>query len=317
MYRWSIIALAFWGIQTILGGDTLYQYINKIPGISDFSSVSGDGGISAIIYSIQPTTTSILYGLPIPRNCGFAWEPGGYAIYLCLAIFINLFMTNPKNKFNLKFWVLLLALLSTQSTTGYSIFIVIILFYYLNKRSDMIVFIMPLLIVASISVFLLPFMSKKIITFIKDTNDIDYIVWQSIGNESGIAPQRFTSFLISFRDFYNNPILGNAGITGESWYSKIGANISPISGIGNLLANLGIIGFLFFMILTIKTSIFFSNYFNYKGKLLFFIIILFISISYSVIFVPLVMTFWMFKLFFSKNDENIKTKYSINNSIAL
>ena len=82
---------------------------------------------------------------------------------------------------------------------------------------------MPVLIIAVISVVLLPFMLNKIIAFVKETNDINYIVWQSIGNDSGTDPQRFTSFLISFRDFYDHPILGNAAISGESWYEKIGA----------------------------------------------------------------------------------------------
>ena len=201
MYYLAIIALGMWCIQFALRGDTLNNYLSKIPGIQEFSLVSGDGGLNAIIYSVQSTASTILYSFNIPRNSGFAWEPGGFAVYLCLAIFVNLFITNSNNKFNSHFWILLVALVSTQSTTGYSIFLIIILFYYLNKRADTMVVVIPLLLFAAIFIFSLPFMSKKIGTVAKETDDIDYIVWQSIGNESGSAPQRFTSFLIAFRDF--------------------------------------------------------------------------------------------------------------------
>ncbi|MGH2562955.1 MAG: hypothetical protein ACRDE8_13065 [Ginsengibacter sp.] len=315
MYYLAIVALAMWGVQTILRGDTLNNYLSKIPGIQEFSNVSGDGGLNAIIYSVQSTSSSILYNFSIPRNAGFAWEPGGFAVYLCLAIFINLFMINSSNnKLNLHFWVLLVALVSTQSTTGYSIFIVLILFYYLNKKTDTIVLIIPLLLTAAIFVFSLPFMSNKIEALTKETDDVDYIVWKSIGNESNSAPQRFTSFFISYRDFYNNPILGNANITGKSWYDKIGANISPISGIGNLLANFGIVGFLFFIISSFKSSVFFSKYFNYKMNVLLFIILLLITISYSVIFLPLLMCFWMYSLF-GKNSTDQKSQLIYDSSL--
>lgn len=314
MYYLAIVALGMWGIQTILRGDTLNNYLSKIPGIQEFSKVSGDGSLNAIIYSVQSTSSSILYNFSIPRNAGFAWEPGGFAVYLCLAIFINLFMINSSNKLNLHFCVLLVALVSTQSTTGYSIFIVLILFYYLNKKTDTIVLIIPLLLTAAIFVFSLPFMSNKIETLTKETEDVDYIVWQSIGNESGSAPQRFTSFFISYRDFYNNPILGNANIAGKSWLNKIGANISPISGIGNLLASFGIIGFLFFIIMSFKTSLFISKYFNYKISFLLFIILLLITISYSIIFLPLIMCFWMYSLF-GKDSSDRKSQLIYDSSL--
>jgi hypothetical protein len=296
LYGLSIIGLLMWILQTILGGDSLFNYFSSILSNDSFSYVSGRG-LTAIIYSVQPTSASLLFNYLPPRNCGFAWEPGGFAVYLCLAIFINLFVANPDPKGKIRFWVLLLALISTQSTTGYAIFTIIMLFYYLNKKLNIVLLILPIIITASIFIFSLPFMSNKIISLVNETNEIDLIVAESIGIETQEAPQRFTSFMIAIRDFYNNPILGLGSFKEESWTSKIGANISPITGIGNLLANYGIIGFLFFIILSIKTSFLFSKYFSFKGNLLIFFIILFISISYSIILFPLVMCFWMFAFF--------------------
>ncbi len=275
----ALISMGLWGIQTVLGGDTLLNLLSKIPGIQSFSFITGEkGGVNIIIYSVQTSASSLLYKFPIPRNCGFAWEPGGFAVYLCLAMFVNLFITNFKNRGNRIFWVLLIALVSTFSTTGYSIFVVLLLFYFFNKKSNILILVLPILVIAIISIFSLPFMSDKIIGLIKETTDIDYIVWKSIGSETGADLQRFSSFLISFRDFTNNPLLGTAGIDGKNWYTKIGANISPISGLGNLLAMFGSVGFLFFSIVCLKTSFLLSKYFNYKGRFLLFIIILFIVV---------------------------------------
>ncbi len=86
----AMIGLVIWVVQIVLGGDNLFNYFNKIPSIEEFSNVSGNG-LNAILYSVQPTTMSLQFDFLPPRNCGFAWEPGGFAVMLALAIFINLF----------------------------------------------------------------------------------------------------------------------------------------------------------------------------------------------------------------------------------
>ncbi len=295
----AIVGLIFFVIQIILRGDNFFNLINKIPGISQISNVTGNG-LNAIIYSIQPANASIQYNSIIPRNCGFAWEPGGFAVFLSLAIYTNLFINTSDKNSRKRFWWLLIALLSTQSTTGYLIFVIIIIFYYLNKKIDVILLLLPLLIVALFLLFTLPFMSNKIISYVNEAKEVDIIVERTIGGESSVAPQRFTSFMIALRDFKSNPILGIGGMDEERWTYKIGANVSTISGIGNLLANFGIIGFLFFFITSYYTSGFFSKHFNYRGNFLFFLIFIFIAISYSIILLPVFMSFWMFKLFVPK-----------------
>lgn len=302
LYYLAIIGLFMWGIQIILGGDTLYNYISRIPS-SDTFSYTSSGGLNMIIYSVQPTASSLLYGITIPRNCGYAWEPGGFAVYLCLAIFINLFITSSNNNSNKRFWVFVVALLSTQSTTGYVIFMVIIFYYFLNKNLNLLIVLSPLLIGLLIGIFYLPFMSNKIVNVFNQTSEVEIIIENSIIGEASYAPGRFASFMIAFKDFLNNPILGLGTVSEESLTYKIGANISTISGIGNLLAQFGIIGFLFFVIASIKSSLFFSKYFMYRGKYLLLLIILLISISYSVILLPLVMTYWMFAIFEKQNIQ--------------
>ena len=299
IYFLAIISLFMWTMQTILGGDTLYSYVRLIPSIETFSNVS-TRALNIIVYSVQPTSISLLYGIPIPRNCGYTWEPGAFAVYLCLAIFINLFFTKAERNNKIHFWILVLALLSTQSTTGYIIFLVIIFYYFLNKSKSLLILAMPLVIIILISLFSLPFMSNKIIEVFKQVQEEDILISRSVMEAASYAPGRFLSFTIAFKDFLDNPILGLGTVSEESWTYRIGASISTISGIGNLLAQFGIVGFLFFIILTVRSSIFFAERFKYKGKLLLFILIISISVSYSIIILPMVMSFWMYSLFETK-----------------
>ncbi|MFW9949790.1 MAG: hypothetical protein ACFFKA_06660 [Candidatus Thorarchaeota archaeon] len=145
-------------------------------------------------------------------------------------------------------------------------------------------------------------MTDKINTLLLQVEQADIIIAQSIGAETTSNPQRFASFVVALRDFKENPIFGYGGHTEGMYVNQIGANLSTISGIGNLLAKFGLIGFLFFIIVTISTSWLFSNSFNYKGGTLFFLIIIFSSISYGLFLIPLFMSFWMFS-FYEKNFE--------------
>lgn len=296
VYLLAIIGLIMWAIQIVLGGDTLFNYFGMLPNINTWSYVSGDG-YNAILYSIQPTTMSVQYDFLPPRNCGFAWEPGGFAVFLALAILINLFFFKPDNSSRTRFWIMSAALVSSQSTTGYLIFMVILLFYYYNKKQRIVILLWPAVISLIVLAFTLPFMSDKIISLYREAEMIDIMVEGSIGRESSIAPQRFASFVIAFRDFLAHPLLGLGGNSEASWTASIGANVSTITGLGNLLAQHGLVGFLFFASVSYRTSSFYSRSFKFKGKFLFLIIIFFISISYGIILLPLLMIFWMFSIF--------------------
>lgn len=296
LYWLSIIGLFLWLVQTALGGDTLFGILSRIPNIGTFSNVSSQG-LNAILYSVQPSTGSMLHGIPIPRNCGYAWEPGAFAVYICLAIYINLFLvTNEKGR-KVRLWILLFAILSTQSTTGYSILLLILFFYFLNKNVSILILLSPILVVLLAFLFSLPFMGDKIADVYRQISEIEIIVENSVVYGTSYAPGRFASFVIAFRDFVDNPILGLGSVNELSWTNRAGASIGAISGIGYLLAQFGLIGFLFFIISAVSSSVMVARIHNYKGTLLLFLLILLISISYSILFLPIVMSFWVYRLF--------------------
>lgn len=296
LYYLAAISLVLWGFQVLAGGDFLFNIISRFSFLEEISFVSGRG-LSTIIYSIQPYATTLINEHTISRNCGFAWEPGSYSSYLAIGIYINLFMAKKDENSKKRFWVLTAAIISTFSTTGYVLLSLIMIFYLVNRDFKKILLMIPVAVIALVLFFSLPFMKDKIVELIREPQGMNELVYQSIGRESNITPQRFTSFMITLIDFRDNPVLGLAAHSGESWVEQIGSSISAISGIGNLLAQFGLVGFIPFILFTLKSSFLFARYFDYRGKYLLFLMMLGISVSYTIIFIPLIMCFWMFSVF--------------------
>jgi len=296
LFYLAAVSLVLWGLQVAAGGDFLFSIISGLPFFQEDSTVSGNG-ISTIVYSIQPYATTLINEHTISRNCGFAWEPGAFSSYLAIGIFINLFLVKRDEASKKRFWVLLLAILSTMSTTGYVILSLIMIFYLINRDFKKILLMFPVAVIVLILFFSLPFMKDKIIELVREPEGLDEMVWQSYGRESSMTPQRFSSLIITLIDFKNNPIFGIAAHSEAQWTQQTGSNISTITGIGNLMAQFGLAGLIPFLFFLYRSSILFSRYFNYKGRLLLFLLILGISISYTIILVPFIMCFWMFALF--------------------
>ena len=308
MYYMAIVGLVMWMFQMVMGGDNLLNLMARIPSIDTFSNVTG-GGFNMIVYSVQPSMF-MRQDYSIIRNCGFAWEPGGFAVYLALAIYINLFFLKSEVKFNKRFWIMFLALASTQSTTGYVIFIMLLVVYFFQTNMKMVLLFLPVIILVIVLLFSLPFMRDKIVKYYDEALRADLVVEQSVGAQYTQNPQRFASFVIAIQDFIENPILGYGGHLEDRWFTKIKANITPISGIGNFLAQYGLVGFLLFIAFLTKTSRAFSSHFNYNGTFLFFLMMLLISVSYSIIMVVLIMSFWMFAFF-----ENCESSENPSNDL--
>ena len=157
---------------------------------------------------------------------------------------------------------------------------------------------MSILTIIGLSIISLPFFKDKLIS--SSRNSIEYEIDSSIKYGGHKTPQRIDSFIIDFNDFKNNPILGYGGNLNERWTYKIGANISTISGIGKVFAQYGLVGVIFFFTLLYKSSKKLMFYHNFRGWFFPFLMIVMISISYSLIFNAILMCFWMFSLFIQR-----------------
>ncbi len=298
VYYLCIICLVFWVIQVVAPG-ILTSILKPL-------SVSGpnENHINIVLYTIESDV--ILENFAIPRNSGFAWEPGAFASFINLAIFSLLITSKFKIFRTNKFWVLSVALLTTMSTTGYSLYLILLTFYAYNQKSKYFVTLVPVILMLTMYISSLPFMTEKL----KEVSSFntEELIYNSITWGFDYRPQRFESIQIDFIDFVNHPIVGYGGHSEAKWTEQLGAKISTVSGFGNLLAIFGMVGLLFFSYSLVKTSIDYKLAFGYKGWFFQTLLIIMISISYALIFTPLLMCFWLMRSKYLPKFDLLKFK---------
>jgi hypothetical protein len=127
-------------------------------------------------------------------------------------------------------WVFVIALLTTFSTTGYAMFIIMVFFFIYNQPFRKVAWVIPFAVVFTVLIFMLPFMADKI----SETTEYntEELIYRSIKHGTQYAPQRFESLQIDFKDFLNHPVLGYGGQVEARWTHQLGAQIATISGIG-------------------------------------------------------------------------------------
>ncbi|MFW6275047.1 MAG: hypothetical protein ACOC2M_00275 [bacterium] len=265
LYILSIIAIVFWVLLNIAP-----ETVTETFSILEFSGQEGPESKIAynfIVYTVNDYQEIPQYilnfgGIQVFRNSGFAWEPGAFAVYVNIAIFANIVRNRFKltNKFRLT--VLIFALITTFSTTGYMMLVLLLFFYLYNQDLKTMFWVAPLVLTAVIYLFTLPFMAEKI------ANNMEFntkeLVYNSLKHNAKYQPQRFESLQIDFIDFLNHPIIGYGGHQEARWTNQMGAQISTVSGIGKIMAQYGLVGTLFFIISLWKSSKRIISVFNYQ-----------------------------------------------------
>jgi hypothetical protein len=184
--------------------------------------------------SISENTNSyVFYGTTVGhifKNMGMFWEPGAYAgvLTLCLALNLNN-LTYYWKKYRFKLVIVILTLITTQSTTGYIVGTVILFFVlYQTKKIGIYVFILP--VVISIGLFVYQsndFLKGKI------ENQFEKASEQNVGEFSNT---RFGSLLFDWHYIEKHPFIGN-GTLSETRYADhqylFSGAISDVIGSGN------------------------------------------------------------------------------------
>lgn len=204
----------------------------------------GDQFHSFLLYTNSSSGTST-------QNAGMFWEPGAFAGIITLGLILNF------NRFGyllkqerFKFICVVLALLTTQSTTGYLVGFIIAIFYLLiNKNILVSLFLVPAVIFLGIFVYQnTDFLESKIEHQFEKSSD------QSVGEFSNT---RFGSIIFDWHYIKKHPIIGN-GLHKETRYADhqfLFSNLEEdVVGSGNAfshyLASMGIIfigGYFFFL----------------------------------------------------------------------
>ena len=246
----------------------------------------------SVIKPCPPAETySFLFGLGsqiemgFRRNLGFSWEPGRFGCWILLGMYFNLVM----NKFNIRnknFCILFFSLLTTLSTTGYSLLALLVLFILINKKSNFAKAVILLCVVLAFpTVWGLSIMSEKIEGLMDLDAGLGSIEYHSV--EDGMAivcPQRFTGIYVSFLNFIHDVFWGfnqlpNSFVSAVLY--KHSVIVAPSEGIIGIFAKYGIFYGSFFYFWLIRSSSYLSSLFGYKGKWMFFLLFMGISFSYD------------------------------------
>lgn len=316
LVKLSLIAILGWMFSIFFYGIILdiLTTVGFNSEISSFATVKSN----ILIFSLtsnEKYSDSMYAGLI--RNSGFSWEPGRYAIMVILAIFINFVRCNFKVFKNTNFWILLIALLSTQSTTGFAFLILLLFLYLYNKRSNKI-FASILIIPFMLIVLTLPFMLDKITNLWYNEENLNSIVdYTNAGvRETSYSLQRFDAMYMQFQNLIRDPILGYGVEIKNSFVKKQSPFINTPHGLITIFSRFGIIlGFLIFK-MTYRTSVLISNTYKFKGKFFYLYLFIVMSMSYDITTVPLFLAIIIFE-FIYKPEIKINKKAKKNKDITL
>lgn len=297
--RLSILGLIIW-ITAVILPSPLQSFFRMFPD-------TGYGHNFLYLYNLmdpEQGQVSILL-----RNAGFSWEPGRYAICLLPAIWFNLSVNDIKFKKNRKIIVLLTAMLSTQSTTGICITILLYSIYYLKTISIKSIFATTILMLPIIYLSLqTDFIGGKIsrqLDISSQKEEIEKnIAWhkkQSNHNELIASMDRFISAYYELTNIQHAPFIGYGLNTDHSFfYQKITSNYNLTGGFLQLLGMFGIILGTYIYYLLFKSSIILNQRKVDLRKYSIFFIIILSSISYPIFGLPLFTAFWLYGYFYNK-----------------
>lgn len=294
----AYVSLIGWGIES-LGGTSL---LTKSPILLENSA--GNSDYSLILYTLNyvPAGGNELYG-NICRNSGCAWEPGLFSVMLCIAILFNIYQ-NKKIIFNKRLTILIVALITTFSTTGYIVAIIIFACYYLFSKKISIckrIIYICLITFACINLYNLPFISEKISnnadTESFSTTDVAAVEWYETEGRT-FTVGRFEGIMLDYMNVQDKPIMGYGLMRESSYvYKKVSEAIITSNGIIKPIAQLGIILGVLMFILMYKSSVRLSNDFNFTVPWLLFAVILVGSVSYMFDSTPIMRALQLYALY--------------------
>lgn len=278
----ALVSVVFWLINVIPSGRTvLINIANSLPQLGwdnlDSLESTSVNSVSLYLYSV------LLDGNSLPRNMGPFWEPGRFTIYLTIAHAINLFHFK-QSFFSAKSLILLVANITTFSTTGYLAMLVLIAAYSffsdIKKYKKIILCILFIALVPYI--FQLDFMSGKLQ---EQATDVD------------VTYSRFGAIYYHWQQIQKSPLIGYGPYLMKR-YTFL--EMSP-NGLTDLIRYYGIpLSLLLYIMLYRSVKLMFSN-----GKLgisiFIYISILLLCFSQTITYSPF---FYLLYFFSFKSTKN-------------
>jgi hypothetical protein len=263
IYFLACISLVMYPLQ-LMNFDLMY-------GLNNLMGLEGEGD-----YAKSNSFVFTMVPIHVIRNCGFAWEPGGFATILTMTFFINLFNIGEPlmSKRNIVFFI---AIVTTQSTMGlFSLLISLSLvlkdFIMQNRtyqQSSVVIIPITFIVVASLFTkvdFLYAKMAKEITELDIEMEEVEKA---RIENHT-IAVSRSLSVIIDMQTIKKYPLFGLGVDFRTTGFSKMGVDEKLFTACGTtvLLMRFGFIGFFLYNFLLFRYADFNSNLYKCAWVLL-------------------------------------------------
>ncbi|MEN6292048.1 MAG: hypothetical protein ABFD07_08570, partial [Methanobacterium sp.] len=248
----------------------------------------------------------------LPRNTGFCWEAGMFSVFLVLALFIRTSLLK-KHIASIGSIILLIALLTTQSTTGYIAFFIYLMYYYSTKVTALkLRYTIPLIIIAIIG-----FYSFINLEFMQGKVDL-YLETGSYFNDYGSTPiltgSRLSGLPLVLQDLRINPIMGKA-LSPVGTYSGIGEIYSThLNSIFTIISSMGLFGFVVWLLFLVRSTQYYCYEYHCEDVLSFPIIIILTSFGFNIHNQLIIFTMMSIGIF-ANIPKSITSNYKINNAI--
>ena len=242
----------------------------------------------------------------IVRNAGCSWEPGRFAIMVALAIFCNLCQNGIKFKNNKNIWWLLIALITTQSTTGYSTVLIVYALFIIKKFDFKHVLIFLVIVIpVGYGLMQLDFMGEKVTDRITNAQDVSRLEqqfeWSASQYEDGEyrgSLDRLDAMAFEWMNVRNDPILGYSRNIEHSFFRQhISNNYVLANGLVRILGMFGLFWGVYFFYILFMSSIKLSEQSRERRKIGLFLVLCLSAVSYKILSVPIFTTFWFYGIF--------------------
>lgn len=299
--KFALLSIPLWLISQIPASHFFFKLFPE----SGIGQASNGTNLFYLYHWIDPSQRMVSEYVSIARNSGMTWEPGRYSIILCYALWNNLSNYGIKFKDNKNAIILLIALATTFSTTGYFMVAILYSFYYIKDLSlKSIIRGLFIVIPAFMLMMNLDFMGDKL----ENASDVNAWADSFEGQESywsihggrdhHVSLDRIVSLSFEFENIKNDPILGYSRNVSYSWFGKTYSDdYSLTGGLLKVIGQYGLLLGLYFYYLLFKSSRFISETKNYVKPYSLAIIFLLSSVSYGFFGSAVFMTFWFFGAF--------------------
>jgi hypothetical protein len=210
----------------------------------------------------------------IPRNSGPFWEPGGFGVFLILAIVFEL--VENRKFFTKKNTVMFIGVITTLSTGAFIAMFFLVVFYLITYRTPVRIISLVLFVAASVFIYANTFfLREKVTGHLASSSDI------SLAN----APRtRFVSAQLDLIDFFNNPVLGRGRFVQTRFDVKEPDDEILLNhrtnSTTNMLVEFGLFGFVAFFLYMFRSFRAFCILHQFKPVFAFYTVIIVITLGF-------------------------------------